>query len=307
MDLQNLTDNFAIPGVLEFTETASGLIRANISTPACTGELYLQGAHLTAWQPAGHEPVIFMSSRAILAPGKAIRGGVPVIFPWFGARKPNAASERTDGPQHGFARTSAWQVAFAAVSGDDLHLTLTLSPSDISRSFGIDGFQVAYQLTLGRELRMKLTVANQSGQPFPFEEALHTYFVVSDIEHISVAGLGGAEYLDKTDGFTRKRQPDAPITFAAETDRLYLNTTATCIVEDPGLNRRIVVEKSNSHNTIVWNPWAKLAAELPDMGNDDWHRMVCVETANASDDSLTLSPQQAHAMEAHIRIEASGS
>jgi glucose-6-phosphate 1-epimerase len=303
MDLQSLTDNFAIPGVLEFSETATGLILARVTTPACTAELYLHGAHLTRWQPTSFDPVLFLSESSFLEPGKAIRGGIPVIFPWFGARKPTPSSDRIDGPPHGFARTSEWQLAFAAVSGDDLHLTLTLSPSDTSRSFGYDHFQVAYQLTLGRELRVRLTVVNQAETPLHFEEALHTYFAVGDVHQISLAGLEGAEYLDKTDGFARKKQAEPTLQLTAETDRLYLNTTATVTIDDPTLHRRIHVAKANSQNTVVWNPWSALTATLPDMDPASWPHMVCVETANASENALTLAPHDAHTMEARIRVE----
>ncbi|MES2391311.1 MAG: D-hexose-6-phosphate mutarotase [Acidobacteriota bacterium] len=303
MDLQTLSDHFAIPGVLDFAAT-NGLIRARVTTSACTAEIYLQGAHLTQWQPIGHEPVLFLSERSHLAPGEAIRGGIPVLFPWFGTRTATASHPRTDGPKHGFARTTPWKLAFAALSGDDLHLTLTLGPSDISRSFGYDHFQVAYELILGRELRLRLTVANQAETPLNFEEALHTYFAVGDIRTVSLTGLEGAEYLDKVEGFTRKRQIQPAVTFSAETDCLYLNTATTVTIDDSALHRRIHVAKTNSQNTVVWNPWSALTATLADMDPDAWLRMLCVETVNASENKLTLAPQQAHTMEAHITVEA---
>src|ERR1700709_2639698 len=138
MDLQTLTDSFAILGALAFDETETGLLRARITTPACTAELYLQGAHLALWQPAGHGPVLFLSERSSFLPGKAIRGGVPLIFPWFGPRSPTPENPRIDGPLHRFARLQAWELAFAALSGDDLHLTFTLGPNEQSRALGFD-------------------------------------------------------------------------------------------------------------------------------------------------------------------------
>jgi glucose-6-phosphate 1-epimerase len=303
MDLQTLTGHFAIPGVLDFAAT-NGLVFARITTPSCIAELYLHGAHLTQWQPTGHQPVLFLSERSHFAPGEPIRGGVPVLFPWFGDRKPTPDHPRTDGPKHGFARTAPWNLAFAALSGDDLHLTLTLSPSDTSRSFGYDHFQVAYELILGRELRLRLTVANQADSPLDIEEALHTYFTVGDIHNASLTGLEGAEYLDKVDHFTRKHQPETPITFSGETDRLFLNTASTITIHDPTLHRRIHVAKSNSQSTVVWNPWSALTATLADMNPGAWQQMVCVESANASENALTLPPGQAHTMDTFISVEA---
>jgi glucose-6-phosphate 1-epimerase len=304
MDLQQLTDNFAIPGVLAFSENESGLIHATITTTSCTAELYLQGAHLTQWQPKGHKPVLFLSERSLFTPGKAIRGGIPIVFPWFGARTATPTSPRTDGPSHGFARTAEWQLAFAAVAGDDLHLTLTLSPSDTSRALGFDQFQVAYQIVLGAELRLQLTVANLADAPLHFEEALHTYLAVGDAQQVSIIGLSDTEYIDKTDGFTRKRQKESPLRLTGETDRPYLDNQNPVNLDDPVLKRRVTVDKSNSKTTVIWNPWSEQAAKLADMTPTGWLEMTCIETANVADDAITLGPRQTHTMEAHILVEA---
>ncbi|HVG26694.1 MAG TPA: D-hexose-6-phosphate mutarotase [Acidobacteriaceae bacterium] len=301
--LDQLNESFAIPGVLAFDDAHGGLIRARVTTPSCAAELYLQGAHLTAWQPAGEQPVIFLSGRSAFEPGKPIRGGVPVIFPWFGARTASAGSSRTDGPSHGFGRIQPWQLEFAALAGEDLHLSLTLLPSDLSRSLGYDGFRVAFQFTLGRQLRMRFTVANDGPEALPFEEALHTYLHVGDAQQIRIGGLGHTEFLDKTDNFVRKTQAVPVLTITGETDRPYLNTTAPVTVDDPVLRRRLTVAKSGSNTTVVWNPWSTLAARLPDMDPEGWRTMVCVETANAAENALELRPHQAHVMETVITVD----
>jgi glucose-6-phosphate 1-epimerase len=303
MDIQTHTDAFAIPGILSFSATEQGLIRANITTAECSAELYLQGAHLTAWQPVGAKPALFLSNRSAFEPGKAIRGGVPIIFPWFGARTATPESPRTDGPSHGFARICDWQLAFAAISGDEIHLTLTLGPSDLSRSLGFDRFQLAYQLTLGRELRMQLTVANQSATPLHFEEALHTYLAVGDARRVRIGGLSDTDYIDKTDSFRRKRQTDAALVLTGETDRPYLNTETTVTLDDPVFKRRLSVAKTNSKTTVVWNPWAEVSAKLVDMSPDGWERMTCIETANAGDNALTLQSGEPQTMGAIITMQ----
>jgi glucose-6-phosphate 1-epimerase len=304
MDLQTLTDNFAIPGALTFSQNENGLLRANITTPACTAELYLQGAHLTQWQPAGHQPVLFLSERSFFTPGKAIRGGIPIIWPWFGQRTATPDNPRTHGPSHGFARTSPWTLAFAALAGDDLILTLTLGPSETSRALGFDNFQLAYQLTLGAELTLQLTVANLADTPLTFEEALHTYLAVGDALQISLIGLSDTEYLDKTDNFARKRQSYVPLHLTCEIDRPYLNTLVPVVLVDPVYHRRIVVDKANSKSTVIWNPWSDLSATLPDMTPTNWQAMTCVETANVADNAITLAPREAHSMQAHIIVES---
>jgi glucose-6-phosphate 1-epimerase len=303
MDLQTLSDQFAIPGVLAFSQNEQGLLRANITTPACMAELYLQGAHLTQWQPSGQQPVLFLSERSFFAPGKAIRGGIPIIFPWFGARTATPDNLRTDGPSHGFARTAEWALAFAALAGDDLHLTLTLGPSDTSRSLGYDHFALVYQITLGAELQLRLTIDNQGSQPLHFEEALHTYFSVGDSQQISIIGLSDTDYLDKTDNFKKKHQADPLLKLTGETDRPYLNTTVPVNIDDPVLKRRITVDKAESKTTVVWNPWSTLIATLPDMSPDCWLTMVCIETANVGPNAITLAGGERHTMEAHLFVQ----
>jgi glucose-6-phosphate 1-epimerase len=301
MEVAELQECFAVPGVLGFEKTPSGLVAARVTAPAAEATIYLQGAHLAHWQPAGHAPVLFLSVRTELAPGKTIRGGVPVIFPWFGPRHDGGT-----GPSHGFARTSQWELAFAAVSADDLHLTFTLAPNEASRAFGFDHFRLAYSITIGRSLTLELTVVNEAPAPLTFEEALHTYFAVADVEKTSITGLGDTPYLDKRDQMQRKLQAPGPMSLTGTTDRVYLNTTATCVIDDAAGKRKITIEKTGSQTTVVWNPWAELAATLPDMEPDGWRTMLCVETANVGDSAITLAPGQTHTMRAAISVEAVG-
>lgn len=303
MDLQTLNDNFTIPGVLVFSQTDHGLIRASITMPSCTAELYLQGAHLTRWQPAGAKPVLFLSDRSFFAPGKAIRGGVPIIFPWFGNRTPTPDNPRTDGPSHGFARTADWTLTFAAIAGDELHLTLTLGPTETSRALGYDHFKLAYEIILGPELRLRLTVLNEASTPLHFEEALHTYFSVGDVRQASIIGLSDTSYLDKTDNFKHKHQSEPFLQLTAETDRPYLDTEASVNLDDPICNRRITVDKVSSKTTVIWNPWDELCAKLPDMSPDGWLSMVCIETANVATNAITLAPGEKHTLRAHIFVQ----
>jgi glucose-6-phosphate 1-epimerase len=299
--IDQLNASFAIPGILSFDEHG-GLIRARITTPACTGELYLQGAHITAWQPANERTVLFLSEKTAFAPGKAIRGGIPIIFPWFGSRTATPDDTRTDGPSHGFARTQVWQLDFGAYAADELHLSLSLEPTEVGRSLGFDSFLVAYQVSFGKELKLRLSVANDGKQPLHFEEALHTYLHVEDVEQARVHGLYETEYLDKTDNFARKTQTDPVLTLTGPTDRPYLNSTSPIVVDDPVLHRRITVTKGNSNTTVVWNPWANNG--LADMSNDGWRQMLCIESANVAEDALKLQPREAHVMETTLTVEA---
>jgi glucose-6-phosphate 1-epimerase len=298
MTSTELNRQFSIANALRFETASGGLIRAVISTPLAEAEIYQQGAHIAQWTPRGRKPVLFMSSQSFLDSGKPIRGGVPVIFPWFGPR-----SGDRPGPAHGFVRTVPWAVDSAALlNGGAVEIAFTLAAGDVSRALGFDAFALRFTLAVGSELSMSLDVANQGEGPLVFEEALHTYFAVSGIRGLAVHGLEGTTYIDKTDSFTRKLQSDAPIRIGQETDRVYLNTTAACVISDPAWDRRIVIRKTGSNSAVVWNPWIAKTASLADMAPDDWQGMICVETANVTDNAVTLAPGETHRMTASISI-----
>ena len=297
--VSELETQFGIAGALQFEEDPGGLIRAAISTPLCEAEIWLQGAHISRWTPEGDDPVLFMSSASAFAPGKAIRGGVPVIFPWFGGR-----SDGKPGPAHGFARSMVWDVeSTRLLPGGEVEISLTLTPNDATRALGFDAFHARFRATFGATLGMDLEVRNDSPAPFTYEEALHSYFAISEISQACVTGLEDTTFIDKTDGFQRKVQPDEPVFCAKETDQVHLNTTATCIIHDDVWDRRISVEKSGSQSTIVWNPWADKAAGMADMGVGEWEAMICVETGNAADNAITLAPGESHTLTATISLQ----
>src|SRR5262249_18880989 len=149
---------------------------------------------------------------------------------------------------------------------------------------------------IGSELEMELEVSNIGASPFMFEEALHTYLAVGDVREVSIAGLEHATFIDKTDGFQRKNQGGHPVRITKETDQVHLNTEATCTVSDPVWNRRVMVEKSGSNSTVIWNPWIEKTMAMADMSPNGWQGMVCVETANAADNAVTLLPGASHTL-----------
>lgn len=297
MDIASLTENFAIPGILAFEEHGE-LVRAVITTPSASASVYLQGGHVAEWQPTGTAPVLFTSGNAAYKKGKAIRGGIPVIFPWFGDRHDGQL-----GPAHGFARTEEWEFGFAALAGDDLHMSLLLTPTETSRLLGFDHFRVVYHLTIGRELHLKLSVVSDGETPMVYEEAFHSYLAVGDVRQTSITGLHNVQYLDKRDGGVLKLQIEDPLVLTHDTDRVYLDTQHTCVIDDAANRRKITVAKINSSTTIVWNPWRELTAKMADMEPGGWKGMICVESANAADASITLSQGEIHHMGCLISID----
>jgi glucose-6-phosphate 1-epimerase len=297
-DLRSLQRRFASTNFLTFDQPA-GLVRAHVTTHHATATIYLQGAHLTAWQPALQQPVIFLSRKSDLLPGKPIRGGIPIAFPWFATdSKPDRIDGRP-GPSHGFARLSEWALSTAVRSGEDAVLTFDLGPNDLSRSLGFEHFHLKLVFTIGRTLTLALTVTNADNKPLRFEEAFHAYYAVTDIHEATVTGLEPTSYIDKTDNMKRVPAANAPLAFTGFTDRVYNNTTATCTIHDATVKRRIVIRKENSDTTVVYNPWK----ELPDLGPWEWHEMVAVETANTAENAVTLAFGASHTMRATISVE----
>ena len=293
-----LNESFALPGILSFDEH-DGLARAQVTLPTCTATVYLHGAHLTHWQPTGQPDVLFLSPASAFAPGKAIRGGIPICFPWFGN-----GVDGTQKPSHGFARLEEWTFAFAALAGDTLHLTFTLAPSQQSRALGYPDFRAAYEIVFGqdegRTLVLRLTAANAGDQPFPCEQALHSYFHVGDPRAVKLTGLESATYLDKTDALKEKQAPAGPLTFDRQTDSVFPGNSATVHIEDPQLARTLIIAKQNSATTVVWNPFPEGSATLTDLAPDSWQHFLCAEAANTGSDALTLAPGQSHTLEARI-------
>jgi D-hexose-6-phosphate mutarotase len=165
-------------------------------------------------------------------------------------------------------------------------------------------FTATYQVTVGSSLTLSLEVLNTGPDALAFEEALHTYFAVQDIHAVHISGLEETDYLDKVGGTTTRHQGSDAIRFTGETDRVYLQTQATCTIHDPGRRRRIVVAKHASDATVVWNPWVAKAQAMPDFGDDEWPGMVCVETANVNVHGVTLAAGGRHTMTATIDVAA---
>lgn len=291
---------FAIAGQLEFAAEKNGMAIARISNGHAQSAIALQGAHVMAFRPNGEQPVIWMSPAAKLAPGKSIRGGAPVCWPWFGAHTAESSF-----PSHGFARTVPWQVAASeALPDGSTRIVFELPQSSIPAAQWPHACRVRLVVTVGKALMLELITENTGNAPFEIGEALHTYFAISDADNIRITGLEGCTYLDKVEEFRRKTQAGA-ITIASEVDRVYINTEADCLIEDRGLKRRIRIAKRGSRSTVVWNPWVEKCAKMGDLGGDTGYRgMVCVESANAAENIVSIAPGAVHSLRVEYSTEA---
>jgi glucose-6-phosphate 1-epimerase len=294
--IADLDRRYGIPDIAKIVAGNGGLAKVRISSAAAKGEMYLHGAHVTSWQPRDAEEVLFASAKSRWEDGRAIRGGVPICFPWF--------ANKTDDPRapaHGFVRTTAWQLESISQTGDAVTISMFIESNNDTKKRWPADFHLVHRATFGSELKLELVVRNTGTTSFRFEEALHSYFRVGQIEEAQLHGLNGVQYLDKTDS-NRKKLQDGSIAIVSETDRVYLNTRGSIELEDHGLRRRIRVDKENSLTTVVWNPWVAKAKAMSDLGDDEWMRMVCIEGSNVSDFAVTLAPGQEHKMQATVHL-----
>jgi D-hexose-6-phosphate mutarotase len=279
--IDQLNQQFGLGSRLSFHIHPSGLIYGAVSTEQCQGTIFLNGAHVTHFHPQQTEkPVLFMSEQSNYMLGKAIRGGIPICFPWFG----NHPTDSTL-PAHGWARTSQWKFAVSNYQDDVLTVQLTLLQNP---------FELTYTVRFGTDLEAQLSVSNCSTQDAEFEVALHTYFAIGAIDSVEVHG--GLESLPFLDQLTGQYHPATrqPIRFTEETDRIYDGAPNQIQLHDSKWHRQVNLTPENSHSTVVWNPWIAKSQRMPDFGDLEYLGMCCLETANVRKAKVILKPSASH-------------
>lgn len=262
--------------------TDQGITFLDVETPLCTATLCLQGAHLTSWKPEGQEECLFLSPHAVFAPGKAIRGGIPICWPWFGPRK--------DAPSHGVARISEWRLHHQETDKEgNVLLSLAFYPED-------EAFPAAIlRLALGRTLAMKLETTART-QPCKLTEAFHNYFAVGNLTKCRVHGLDGIPFQEEA--ARPMKHGERPLAPLGCLDRVYdcPACSGKTVLEDLVLNRAITVERSHASSVIVWNPGQQGAKNMADLGAASWNKFLCVEVGNAGSRCIPLASGQTHTM-----------
>jgi D-hexose-6-phosphate mutarotase len=262
-----------------------------ITTAWSTAEIYLHGAHVTNFKKHDEPPLLFLSQCSRFEASQPIRGGIPVIFPWFGPREGMS--------MHGYARIKLWELKEVSPAADG-SMSVRFHLPDSPESGAYPPFSVDYIITVNEGLTLELQVTNKSTDAkLEFEECLHTYFAVEDIAGTSIVGLTGVSYLDKVDNFARKTETHDAIRVSSEVDRVYLDATGTVEIRDAHMQRVIRIEKEHSASTVVWNPWIDKAQQMVDFGNEEFHKMVCVESGNVNVNKLTLAPGKT----SHLKVK----
>lgn len=296
MDLKELNRRFAIPDIARVCEGNGGLLRVDITSPLAHGEMYLHGAHVTSWRPAGSEEVLFLSSKSRWEDGQAIRGGIPVCFPWFRGKADNPHA-----PAHGVVRTRSWQLYSMVEKNGGVSVTMFIESDEQTRRWWPGEFRLAHRVTFASELKLELVCINTGNTPFHFEEALHTYNRVGDVGTVRLQGLDGTGFLDNTDS-NKKQTQRGDVIITSQTDNAFINTQKAVDLLDPELHRRIRLQKTNSSTTVVWNPWQEGARALRDLGNGEWKQFLCVEASNIMSAAVTVASAQEHTISAVLSV-----
>lgn len=286
VSIDRLDADYGIPGRIRFLEGRGGLPFIEMTGVGARALVSVYGGQVLSYRP-GREPerLLFLSAKSYYEPGKPIKGGIPVCWPWFG---PDPAGEGR--PAHGFARSRLWSIdATEARPDGPAILRLRLRETEETRQLWPYAFELSLDVSVGEDLGLALVTRNRGDSAFSVSQALHTYLRVGDIGAVRVRGLEGTDYLDKVDGGARKSQRGV-VTIAKEVDRIYTGVPRQLVVEDAAWGRRIRIVSAGSRTAVIWNPGARISREMPDLEDVDYHRFLCVETANAADDAVEVAP-----------------
>ena len=288
--LEELDRRFGIPGVARISNGNGSLPRIEITGSLAKGQIYLHGAQVTSWKPAGNDEVLFLSTKSRWQEGQAIRGGIPICFPWFRAK-----ADDPKAPAHGFVRTKTWHLESIVQDKSGVCVSMSTESDEQTRRWWPVEFRLVYRVVFGPELLLELICTNTGKTPLRFEEALHTYNRVANVAKVQLQGLDTVHFLDNTDSNAAKTQR-GDVRIASATDNAFLGTQNDVDLIDPQMGRHIRLQKANSLATVVWNPWREGAARLPDLADGEWTQFLCVEASNILAASVTLAPGEEHKM-----------
>ena len=241
--------------------------------------ILLHGGHLVSWIPAGGEEQLYLSPTSQYGDGQAVRGGVPVIFPQF--------SSRGTLPKHGLLRTRRWEYVAMPAHGRHAQAVLRIVADADTRRLWAGEFEAEITVSVtGAQLDIEFAVTNAGDAPFEFSAALHTYLRTKDVLKAQLEGLQGVRYEDNTTGQWQQQWGDVT-QVVGELDRLYHDAPATLTLRE--LGRRVSIAHADFTDVVVWNPGPEKAAQLPDLPDDDWRHMLCVEAARVIE-PIVLQP-----------------
>ena len=299
MSYEKLADRTNVAQTVELDLTDPSYPIFVIEHKKCSAKVSLHGAHLFKWTPTGQEAVIYTSPSAIYKQGKAIRGGVPICWPWF-----NAHPTDPNLPSHGFVRNRLWELDAITESGEGTTIDLELKYDDEIAKLWPYPFTLKARIEVGTVAKITIKAINNSDTPIMVGGALHTYLCVGHIDQVSITGLEETSYIDTAgqEAPDTKRIQSGRITINEEVDRIYLDTESAITLHDAGLGRKIEVTRKGSKSAVVWNPWIEKAKGLGDLPDQAYQDFVCIEAANARGDLYKLEQHQDHTLSTTIRV-----
>lgn len=304
IELAALNQRFAINQAdtqLRIENGTGDLPIIHLRNPHAVARISLYGAQILSYRPHdAAQDLMFLSEKALYQKGKAIRGGAPLCWPWFGADPDNRGR-----PSHGFARTSMWELITTETYHENTtRIVLQLNDSDDTLAIWPHRFKLELEIIVGKTLELKLTTLNLNDHPLTISQAIHTYFAIGDIEQTSVQRLENCSYIDKSKlGNNTRHTQTGAITIQQEVDRIYLNTPNTIRIHDSQWQRNIDIHSAGSQSTVVWNPWIDIAASMADLNDNDYQRFICVETTNVESDIVKIAPHASYGIKAKYSIE----
>lgn len=305
--MQQLYSQFGnLPGVT--IELHKALLAVRVENAQASATIFLQGAQLSHYQRLGETPIIWCSEHCDYSQGQALRGGIPICWPWFGALalnpdtvKQQVPASEADIPAHGIVRNLLWQLqAIDIIDDNTTRLTLTLSLEKNQQPLWPYACDLKLVINVADTLSMEFEVHNRSDKTIAFSSALHTYFQIEAIAQVRIEGLDQLDYIDCLDDWSEHQQT-GPLIIDREVDRIYRNTQQPLTIHD-GSTRTIYVHSSGSNSAIVWNPWIEKSKRLSNFADDAYQRMLCIETANAEQDFIQLAAGKKHQLGLTIGI-----
>ena len=286
MDIAQANEEFGIEGILQICAGTGGLPLIMIDNEHARAEICAYAGQVLSYQPDDYsQDLLFVSEHATYERGKAIKGGIPVCWPWFGPDP-----EGRGRPDHGFVRARQWQLlATESMVDGATRVRLGTKDDGASRALWPHPFSLEIEVTVGATLDVALISHNIADTPVTLTQALHAYFRIGDVRQAQILGLAGHDYIDKV-GKTAERTQSGPVNFDGPVNRIYLDTADDLIIDDPSLSRRIRIEREGSRSAVIWNPWVEQSRNMGDFGDQEYLRMVCVETTNAAKDAVKVAP-----------------
>lgn len=299
MTIEQLNAKFGIADQLKFIAGQGGLPMIQVETTKASALISIHAGQVLSYRPAGEsEDVLFLSEKAYYQDGKAIKGGAPICWPWFG---PDPEGKGRSG--HGFVRNRGWNVkATETLPNGDIKVIVGLDDTPETQAIWPHSFSLRQEIVIGESLTLSLISRNTGNEAFSITQAFHTYFKVGDISRTKVLGLADCEYIDKVGGSNAQKKQSGDVTIDAEVDRIYLNVGNTLTIVDAALNRRIQITSQGSKTAVVWNPWEKIAKDMADLEDDDYKRLLCVETTNAADDVVEVAVEEESRLVTNYKI-----